>query len=234
MDKNQLIKVVTIVLSSSVITTLLTHFLYRFRLKRELRSSGNELHAKEIEKSLKRIRDMELNIRDNKTFNLEEAICLTDITNESNDAIYPMIFDNWENYEQFMQLVTYCRKNDGKNLNDKLALNLVFIEKYMEQLALFMETKGRNIDITLWGTVFYYDLQKWQKRFDKMIVKEMNKYPYKIVTRQSKKWEYLRKREVDKQYKKTILHFFMSGECSKKNRDVMNQIKTLAFQKGIY
>lgn len=43
-----------------------------------------------------------------------------------------------------------------------------------------MSEHGTEADLPIWGTIFIFDLQKWQTHVDKLLIKEINKYNYKL------------------------------------------------------
>ena len=60
-----------------------------------------------------------------------------------------------------------------------------------------------------------------------MLVKEINKYSYKLESHASNKWKKLRKKELVKQYESTILHFLLTGTCPLRYKKMMTNLKTL-------
>ena len=66
-----------------------------------------------------------------------------------------------------------------------------------------------------------------KKKIDKLLVKEINKYSYKLESHASNKWNRLRKKELIKQYERTILHFLLTDKCPLRYRKMMTNLKTI-------
>lgn len=230
MEKEKLIlSILTTILGSSVLNGVITHILYNNKLKKELKNKGNDMIAQDIANSLKFFRNLELELTTQEIYNIEDEINErgSDINLFEGECIYPAIFNDWTSYNSFMEKIHTCREQHEKNFSCKIALNLVFIDRYTKQLSLFMSENGNEATLPFWGTIFIFDLQKWQKKIDKMLVKEINKYSYKLESHTSNKWKILRKKELVRQYESTILHFLLTGTCPLQYRKKMTTLKTL-------
>jgi len=233
MEKNEIfLAVLSTILGSTVLNGILTHFLYKNKLKKELQSKGHEMIANEIGKSLNFVRNMELKLTFQEIYNISEEIDNrgSQVSLFGGECIYLEIFNNLESFNEFINLVQQCRVEHEKNLSVQIALNLVFIDKYIRQLFLFMSELGPEEMLPVWGTIFIFDLQKWQKKMDKLLIKEINKYGYKLESHETKKWNRLRKRELVKQYEETILFYLLKGKCRKKDRKKMEYISNMIQQ----
>lgn len=224
MSKGQIIvTIIGAILSSSVLNGIITHILYNNKLKKEMKNKGNDMIAQEIQKSLQFTRNLELELTKQEIYDIENE--LDDRGSQVNlfdgECIYPYIFNNWETYNQFVDKIHECRNIYEKNLSIKVALNIVFIDRYINQLSLFMSENGGESLLPFWGTIFIFDLQKWQRKIDKLLVKEINKYTYKLESHRSLKWEKLKKNELIDQYQGTILYYLLNGKCKKKDEKRM-------------
>ena len=226
-----IISIICAILGSSALNGFISHILYNKKLKKELKFKGNDMTAKEIEKSLQFVRNMELKLTVQDIYDIEEEIkergCKLDLFN--GECLYPAIFNNWDTYNNFAKNIFECRNKHEKNLSCKIALNIVFIDRYISQLMLYIKDNGEK-DLPFWGTIFIYDLQKWQSKFDKMIVKELNRYTYKLESHETIKWKLLRKRELEKPYKKTILYYLLNDKCRHKDKKIMLEVKDIINQ----
>lgn len=228
MTKEEIIvAIIVAVLSSGVLNGILTHILYKNKLKKELKIKGHEMIANEIDKSLQFVRDMELRLTVREIYNIENELIErgSQVNMFGGEAIYLEIFNDWHSYNQFMDVVDECRRQYERNLNVKIALNIVFIDRYIQQLSLFMSEHGGEELLPFWGTIFIFDLQKWQQKMDRMLVKELNKYTYKLESHETKKWVRLRKKELIKQFESTILYYLLNGKCRKRDKKRMEFIK---------
>ena len=226
-EEEMIISVISTILGSSVLNGIITHILYNSKLKRELKNKGNDMIAQEIARSLQFVRNMELELTKQEIYDIENK--LTDLGSQLNlfdgECIYPEIFNDWESYNQFMDTIHECRIEHEKNLSVRVALNLVFIDRYIRQLSLFMSKNGGEEMLPFWGTLFIFDLQKWQCKMDKLLVKEINKYTYNLESHATKKWRRIRKRELIKQYENTMLYYLLNGKCRKKDKRKMEFLK---------
>ena len=227
MSKTEIFMAIFIaVISSSALNGIVTHLLYNNKLKKELKYKGNDLIAKEIENSLQSFREIELKLKVHEIYNAENRIKNKEVDFFNGECFYPEILNNWESLYNFMNSIRDCRLHHEKNLSCKIALNLVFIDRYLSQLCLFL--KGFEEDVLpLWGTIVITDLSEWQAKIDKLIVKEINKYTYKLESHETKKWKKIRKKEIEKQYSKTILNSIITGKINPKHRNRTSIIKKL-------
>lgn len=224
MSKTEIIlTVISIILGNGVINGIITHFLYRNKLKKEMQTKGHEMIANEIGKSLQFVRDMELRLKVQEIYDAENEIekRRSQVNLFGGECIYPEIFNDWNTFNQFYEVIRECRSKHEKNLSVKTALNVVFIDRYIMQLSLYMSEHGSEKDLPIWGTIFIFDLLKWQKRMDRMLVKDINKHTYKLESHETKKWKRLRKKELIEQYERTILHFLVTGECCERDKRKM-------------
>lgn len=230
MSKTEIIlSIISIILGSSVLNGIITHFLYNNKLKKELKNKGNDLTAQEISNSLQYYRKLELQLNVHEIYDIENELETrgSNVDFFGEETKYPAIFNDWSSYNNFMDQIHICRETHEKNLPCKLALNLLFIDRYIMQLSLFMSENGNEPALQFWGGIFIADLQKWQKKIDKLIVKEINKYTYKIESHSSLKWKRLRKREFVKQYESTVLYYLINDKCPLRYRRKMRALKAI-------
>ncbi len=224
-----ILTVIGAVLSSSVLNGILTHILYKNKLKKELKIKGHEMMANEIDKSLQSVRSMELKLTVQEIYDVQNVIeqRKSQVNLFEGEAIYLEIFNDWKTYNGFKEVIAECRRKYERNLSVKTALNLVFIDRYIQQLSLFLAEHGGEDMMPFWGTVFIFDLQKWQKRMDKLLIKEINQYTYKLESHETIKWKIMRKKELIWQYENTILFYLINNKCKRKNRKKMEYIKEM-------
>lgn len=224
-----ILSIISIILGSSVLNGIITHILYNNKLKKELKNKGNDMIAQEIATSLQFFRNLELRLLTQEIYNIENELKErgSNVNLFGGECIYPEIFNNWESYNAYMEQIHICRREHEKNFSCKIALNLVFIDRYTKQLSLFMSENGNEPALPFWGAIFIADLQRWQKKIDKLLVKEINKYTYKLESHSSAKWRRLRKKELVKQYESTILYFLLTGKCPLRYKKMMTTLKSL-------
>lgn len=230
MEKEELLlSILSTILGSSILNGIITHILYNNKLKKELKNKGNDMVAQNISNSLQFFRNLELELTTQEIYDIENELnergC--DINLFGGECIYPAIFNDCASYNSFIEKIHICRERHEKNFSCKIALNLVFIDRYTKQLSLFMSQNGNEPSLPFWGTIFIADIQKWQKKIDKLLVKEINKHSYKLESHASNKWRVLRKKELIKQYESTILHFLLTNKCPLRYKKTMTNLKTI-------
>lgn len=233
MSKEEIIlSIISIILGGGVVNGIITHILYNNKLKKELKYKGNDVIAKKIEESLEYVRELENSLNEQEIYDVDsvlekkkDKVNFFGAMGNGEEAYYLSIFNSFETYNEFMDKVRICRKKYEKNLSCRIALNMVFIEKYLYQLSMFMSVHGGEKDIQFWGCIFSCDLIRWRARLDRMVIRETNKYSFKLESHDSNKWIRLRKRELTEQYQDTLLNYLLNGECRKKDRKRMEEMK---------
>ena len=228
MDTNDFyITIVTAILGSNVINGLISHILYNKKLKKELKSKGNNMIASKIQESLHAFRSLELKLSNIEIYDIEKRLKDNDVKFFGGEAIYPEIFNDWNSYNSFMKAINECRKLHEQYLSCRVALHLVFIERYLMQLNKFMSNFQDESLLPTFGTIFIFDLQLWQKKIDRILVKELNKYNLKLESHQTRKWQLLRKKIIEKQWNDTILHAILYDDYHKHKKEIIDEIKTM-------
>lgn len=228
MEKTELIKAILVtIIGSGAFSTLLSHFLYNAKLNKELKFKGKEIQIREIEESLRAFRDLELLLTVQEIYNIEEELSErgAGVNMFGGECIYLEVFNDWESFDEFTDKIDECRTKYEKYMSCRIALNLVFIDKYMRQVGLFMA--GDEEMLPFWGTIFIIDLQSWQMKIDRLLIKEMNRHSYKLESHETKKWSFLRKYELERQYESTILYYLQTGKCRKRDYKRMTELEAI-------
>ncbi len=235
MKVTEIITIISSILGSGILSVFGTHILYSNKLKKEINHKGKEIIAKKIQEALCEIRDMELLIKSQEIYDVENILETRgdDVNMIEGEIIYPEIMNDWETFDGFHDNILEKRKDYEKYLSCKVALNLVFIDRYIHQLRLFLKDHGDEAFLPLWGTIFIFDLQRWQQRMDRILIKEINKHTYKLESHETKKWKHLRKKELIKQYENTILYYLKENKCSRRNKRKMEIIKNTLLELGL-
>lgn len=227
--------IITAILGSGLINCILTHILHSNKLRKEVKVKNNSMIAEKVAESLESFRDMELMLTTIEIYDVETEFekkgAKVDMVN-MNCAFYPAVFTDIQSIMQFVEKIRECRSKHEKYLSCRLALNLVFIERYMMKAMLFAKNyKGEKVLPTI-GAFLVFDLQQWQKRIDKMLIKEINKATFKLESHETKKWSLLRKWELERQMKNTLLYYLVEGKCNRRKRKQMEFAKEM-FQKAM-
>lgn len=219
-----IITIILAIIGSGLLNVVISNLFYSSKLKKENSHKVAYKHAQEIEESIQAFRDLELKLSEIEIYDIENLLKQeSNINMFGGNAIYPAILNDVYSLNEYRDKIRECRKKHEKNLNCLLALNLVFLDRYINQLGLFISS--HDADYHTWGTIFIFDLQTWQKKIDRIIMKQLNSYDYKLESHESKKWKKLRKKEVEEQYNSTILCFLSTGKCNKKDKKRLSKMK---------
>lgn len=229
MLKNEFLISLLINFIVDTLVILITHILYSSKLKKELKNEGKSITSKQVEESLQFFRDVELETNKQEIFNIEELLKDkgSSIDLIDGEAIYPEFFNNWQSFNNFYDKIHECRQKYEKNLSCEVALNLIFIDRYLYKLSLFVSENGNEKMLPFWGTIFIVDLKKWRNKLDLLLVNELNKHNFKLESHESKKYYRLRKKILVKQYENTILNYLITNEYPKSKTKTMNMVKIL-------
>lgn len=219
MNRKELITIVAAILSSGIINIFITNILYGRQLKKELKQKGNDKISQDIEKSLQYYRELELKLKTQEILNIEDRLKEknSNINMFEGEVIYPEVLNDFKTMNEFIEDIQICRKEHEKNFSCRLALYLVYIDRYFQELRLFSATIEES-ELPLFGVILIVDLQDWQKKVDKLLVKEINKHNYKLESHETIKWRLLRKRILKRKYENSFLYYFRTGKHNKKSR----------------
>ena len=227
MEKSEIISIITAFLSSGVLNAVISNILYDRKLKKDLKNNGDNMLAEKIEEGLLKIRELELKTTEQEILNIDKELNSrgAHVNMFQGEVIYPAIYNDMGSIKKYLDEIRLCRKKYEMNVSIKVALNLVFIDRYIMQSILFIKDNLDKLNMHEWSALLIFDIQKWQKRFNKLIVKEINKHNYKLESHATKKWNRLRKKELESQYSSTILNFLLTGKCHKKDKKNMKFIE---------
>lgn len=233
--KEMILPIMVAIFGSGIINCILTHVLHSNKLKKEVKAKNNSMIAENVSESLQNFRDMELMLDVIEIYDVESEFenngARVDMINV-NCAVYPAIFNNKDSLTQFAEKVSECRGKYEKYLSCKLALNLVFIDRYLMKMVLFAKDYNHECLLPTIGAFLMVDLRKWQMRIDKLLVKELNKVNFKLESHKTVKWKLLRKWELEKQWERTLLHYLIEGKCSRRKSKQMMFAKKM-FEQAI-
>lgn len=224
MDKGNIINLlVAAVISSSVINGIVTHALYSRKLKKEQRMKSGSMIGEKITSALLEVRELELELNVIEEYE-ERHIESYDAFKEN--TIYPAIMNNAQTLISFSDKIDEIRRNYERFLDNEVALYLLFMDRYISQLMMYCAQFHNELLFPALGTLFIGDLCKWQKKFDKVLVRKINKASYKMEVQRGAKWKLLRKLIFERQWEKTLLYALIYDVCkNKKKIESYNYIK---------
>lgn len=227
MEFSEIMTIISSIFGSGILSVVVSHILYNNKLNKEIHYKGKEKIAEIILKALTEFRDLELMIGVQELYDVENEFKNKGyhVNVFEGEIIYPAIMNDWESLTDFFNKIQEIRSNYEKYLSCRVALNLAFIDRYIQKLMLFVKEHGDEEMMHVWGLIFIVDLQKWQKRIDKILVKEINAHSYELESHETKKWAFLRKKEFIGQYEDTILYFLIENRCTRKNKKKLQDLK---------
>lgn len=228
-----IISVFSAVLSSCILNTIITHILYSRKLKKEQKMKSSSLMGDKISESLIAVKEMvakseTIEIYNAKTEMRKEGFC----TIEKN-TIYPEFMNDPESLMNFHNEINSCRRKYEKTLDCKTAINLLFIDRYIKQLMIYLSGFQDKRIMPALGTIIIFDIQAWQKRCNRGLVYRINNQKYKLEYQDGYKWKILRKQLLERKFRKTILYAlcndkskFWEKEKNQFIKQVINEMKT--------
>lgn len=216
-----------IALASAFLGGLVTNFFNKRKLRQEQKMKSEDIIGNKIQETLISIRDLELECLTLEIYNIQEKLKNISIDEDywEDGAQYVYFFNNWEAYFDYKNKINDIQKEKEKYVDCEIKAYLVFIQKYLRRLGVFMKSFNNEKLLPALGTIFICDIQKWQSKFDKALVKKMNSHKYKLESHFTGKYQKKREKIVEKQWKHTLLNLLISGQpTNKKEQKVLNNL----------
>lgn len=216
MNKELLMTVVIAILSSGFINTIIAHILHRNRLTVENQKKVEKSMDDQILEALLKARELAHQI-----FTLEIYDCQGIIKQGNFDAyhpevVYPEIMNSPQYLKNYLDAITDFRKRYDLYLSRTIALNIIFIDRYLRQLQVYSNGWGESQIYPYIGAWIYIDLQKWAFQFDDLLVKKINRRKYKLQSHQGWLWKKQRRKIVEQQWEETLLYAMLNGTSKDK------------------
>lgn len=211
------VSIIVAIISSGVINTLISNYLYKKRLDEDQKRKVGELLDDKILTALLETRNVALMLKPIEILNAKEIL---DDGNEplnlfQGKVIYQEVMHSRETLQSFMDKICLCRKEYENFLSVEIALNLCFIERYVGNLLIYSRKFESEEIIRVLGTLFIHDLQDWMREFDKMIVNEINKKTFLLESHETDKWNEKRAEILEKRWEETFLYAIVNNKESK-------------------
>lgn len=202
---------------SASLGAFVTHMLYSSKLKKERISKSLTAVGEQIANSLKTARDYELSSTVIEVFDADESFDDEGKIKNYFDrqAIYPQFMSDAHSFEEFATTASRLRSEQSAYLDYLTAAYLFYIERYCMNLANFIRANELKNDFPLVGAVVIVDVQRWQRKIDKNIVKNINKASYKVFSQQGLRWGLAKWWVQQSLWKKTVLHNLQKGSNNK-------------------
>lgn len=238
MDKKEIIELViasaiSSVLSGVFLNGIVTHILYSRKLKKEQKVKFANSMGEKIAESLIAVREMVAKSEVIETYNAETEMRKENFCAIDRNAIYPEFMNNIESLINFYKEINNCRKKYEKNLDCKTAADVLFIDRYIEQLIAYLSRFQDKRIMPALGMIIMPDVQGWQKRCNKTLIYRINHQKYKLEYKGGYRWKLLRKRLLERKFKKTVLYAltndndkFWKKEKNQFIKQVISEMKT--------
>ena len=158
-----------------------------------------------IAEALCAVRDIELKSGIQEVYDIKNRLNEPDLDMFSPGGIYPEIMNSPNDFTNYFERINEARKQYERYLDYETAAYLYYIENYCLTLMKYMGDH-QQLEFPLAGTVFIFDLQNWQKAYEKEIVKRINSPKYYVCAKDGWRWEYEKKKIMNKFWKKSILY----------------------------
>lgn len=198
MTKTEIIvSLVVAVLSSAVLNGIITHLLYKNKLKKEREIGHEKMIGDKIYESLTQARELELMCKVQEIYDPEKAFSEEEFSAWNDQTIYLGITKDQESFSKFVDRISELRTEYDQYMSYKESAYLKYIENYC--LDFFHFAGVYNVSIKEAGAVFIYDFQRWQQRFERILIKRMNNPKYKLYDKSRIGWrvaQHMVKREL--------------------------------------
>ena len=193
-----------------IATTVLNVIYQKWKVNKDQQTRYENVIGDKIANSLIAVRDIELKLRGQELLNPESTFKEKDFDMFGQNAIYPSIMHNKKKFDKIISEISNARKKYEPYLDYKAAAYLYYGERYLFNLKKYISDHPL-ISYPLAGAIFYIDLQKWQTKYDELIIKNVNHQNCKLYSKSGWKWERAKKKVMEELWEKSILFKLMKG-----------------------
>ena len=208
MTKEQIIiSIISAVLSSSVLNGIITHILYNKKLRKEQKVRVQNMVWDKIIEALEQVRTIELEIRVQEKYNFQNDLQIgIHVDMFDGFKIYPAVMNDSSSFVKFYESINDARVKWAKYLDPKVAAYLYYMERYCLELVQYLQKCKLLKEFPRAGTVFVFDLQKWQRDYEKLLVKRINKPKHRVYTEDGRAWGRAKKKVIRKFWNRSVLN----------------------------
>lgn len=222
MNIKYIIEIASVVVGGGGFIAVLKFLFPSLGLKRQKKIELNAELAKDKIDAIKRVIRFEQKANEIEDVNIvHPELFNVDNVNPKEDEdrlIYMTIVENKDNLNEFWNELSEIRRLEDTWLSQRVSAYLLYAEKYIMQFMEFLKQLeySRN-DLYPFGLLIAADIQKWQRKLDKILTQELNDISFKIEHHGGEDWKY-EKEVLEDEYQKTVLY----GLIHKKDREVTN------------
>lgn len=177
---------------TAVVTASLNLIYNKWHIKKEQKVRFENVTGDRIAEALCAVRDIELKSGIQEVYDIKNRLNEPDLDMFSLGGIYPEIMNSPNDFTNYFERINEARKQYERYLDYETAAYLYYIENYCLTLMKYMGDH-QQLEFPLAGTVFIFDLQNWQKAYEKEIVKRINSPKYYVCAKDGWRWEYEKK-----------------------------------------
>lgn len=202
------------IITGAAVGGLVTYIITALKDRRDRKIEYEKDIGSKIAKSLYFIRETLQIFKEIEVYNLEEELEKGNSDGSlSKHAVYPSILSDGKTLISYFDIINDARKEHEIYLSYKSSSYLFYISNYLLELTKFA-ARLDSVDYPLLGAFLITDFQNWQEKFDKVIVKEINKNKLKLVSKSGYLWEWNKKRINKKYWDKSLLKELLQADVS--------------------
>lgn len=136
---------------------------------------------------------------------LEESIyqALENNENSKNLIWYPQFMSDFDTLLDYWREILEVRGKYEPFLSYKTAAQLYTFDMYLRDLIFYIKEGKLYNACQYYGALILPDVQRWQRSFDALIVKEINNPSYKLFSKNSWLWNFTRD-QTEKKFRKNL------------------------------
>lgn len=180
-------------LSSGAGAALVGFALSSWNLREQNKAGGEMVISKQITEALLEIQSFERQLR---ILELASSEKIENIFNGEAKYI-PAIFLTKENLFKFQNELSSVLRKQEQFLDIETVAYLNAMEKYLGKLMISFPGITES-DLQELGYLLLDDIKRWQSELDQHLIKQINKFSYKLTSLYGKKWDRARNNAIEK------------------------------------
>ncbi|MFW8620903.1 hypothetical protein [Enterococcus thailandicus] len=180
-------------LSSGAGAALVGFALSSWNLRKQNKAGGEMVISKQITEALLEIQSFERQLR---ILELASSEKIENIFNGEAKYI-PAIFLTKENLFKFQNELSSVLRKQEQFLDIETVAYLNAMEKYLGKLMISFPGITES-DLQELGYLLFDDIKRWQSELDQHLIKQINKFSYKLTSLYGKKWDRARNNAIEK------------------------------------
>lgn len=194
-----------------VVTAAITHFRDMYKFKKQRHSKYKDTIGENIATALTAVREIGLSTNAINIYDKSVEHTDADSVNAVHEVVYyPGFMSDKELLVEFCESVSAARGKHEPYLDLMSAAYLYALERYLLNVAMYVRKYDLLEELDTLGLILIIDISKWEKAFDRHLVKRINQPHYRLFTRdgwlwklakQYVEWRYLKKSELNKMMK---------------------------------